>query len=354
MLDRLSDFHFDLPESAIAQKPAVPREAARLLVPEANGFKDCQIADLPQILEKGDLLIVNNTRVIPAQLTGWKGAGRIGLTLHKRLSEARWQAFAKPAKKCTPQTVIRFDEGFTAEVTERLDEGAVNLQFNLSGPALDAAIEKYGAMPLPPYIKRPDGRDAADNQDYQSVFARYKGAVAAPTAGLHFTDRLRSSLVEKQVSFAEVTLHVGAGTFLPVKTEDIHAHKMHSEWGEVSAQTVDAIEKTKQQGGRVICVGTTSLRILEAAYQTQASLHPFKGETDIFITPGYQFGVADMLITNFHLPRSTLLMLVSAFSGHENIMLAYQHAIKAGYRFFSYGDACLLTCTNKAPTASKR
>lgn len=354
MLDKLSDFDFELPAEAIAQKPADPRESARLLYPQGVSFTDHLIADLPDLLRAGDLLVVNNTRVIPAQLTGRKGEGRIRFTLHKREASDSWQAFAKPAKKCTPGTMIAFEEGLSAEVTEKLEDGAVNLRFNRSGTALDAAIEAVGAMPLPPYIKRHDGPDDADKQDYQTVFAQHTGAVAAPTAGLHFTEGLKQRLIEKGVCFSEVTLHVGAGTFLPVKVEAIHAHQMHSEWGEVSAEVVTSIKQTKARGGRIICVGTTSLRILEAAYQAHGDLLPFTGETDIFITPGYQFGVVDMLLTNFHLPRSTLLMLVSAFSGHKQILSAYHHAIEKGYRFFSYGDACLLSCMHKAASDNQQ
>jgi S-adenosylmethionine:tRNA ribosyltransferase-isomerase len=354
MLDKLSDFDFELPAEAIAQKPADPRESARLLYPQGDSFTDHLIADLPDLLRAGDLLVVNNTRVIPAQLTGRKGEGRIRFTLHKREASDSWQAFAKPAKKCTPGTMIAFEEGLSAEVTEKLEDGAVNLRFNRSGTALDAAIEAVGAMPLPPYIKRHDGPDDADKQDYQTVFAQHTGAVAAPTAGLHFTEGLKQRLIEKGVCFSEVTLHVGAGTFLPVKVEAIHAHQMHSEWGEVSAEVVTSIKQTKARGGRIICVGTTSLRILEAAYQAHGELLPFTGETDIFITPGYQFGVVDMLLTNFHLPRSTLLMLVSAFSGHKQILSAYHYAIEQGYRFFSYGDACLLSCMHKAASDNQQ
>ena len=354
MLDKLSDYDFNLPPGAIAQKPVSPREAARLLVPEDGQFCDHHIADLPDLLRPGDLVIVNNTRVIPAQLTGRKGEGRIGFTLHKRLGADSWQAFARPAKKCTPGSQIDFQDGLRAEILDKLEDGAVNLRFNLSGTALEAAIDKIGAMPLPPYIKRPDGADEKDRADYQTMFARHTGAVAAPTAGLHFTDGLKAQMLARGIAFSEVTLHVGAGTFLPVKTEEIARHKMHTEWGEVGAETIEAIAKAKAGGGRIISIGTTSLRILEAAYQAHGKLAPFSGETDIFITPGYQFGVVDMLLTNFHLPRSTLLMLVSAFFGHSEILSAYQYAIEQGYRFFSYGDACLLTCHAKAGTVSSK
>ncbi len=348
MLDKLSDYDFDLPAQAIAQHPVHPREAARLLYLKASQIEDKTIADLPDILRPNDLLIVNNTRVIPAQLFGFRGAGRIGFTLHKRISEDIWQAFAKPAKKCTPGTIIQFADGFHAEILDKADSGIVDLHFNLSGPELDQQIEKTGQMPLPPYIKRPTGSKDSDYQDYQTVFARHAGAVAAPTAGLHFTEKLRARIKDRNIGFAEVTLHVGAGTFLPVKTDLIHQHRMHSEWGNIPEQTVQAIQQARHSGGRIISVGTTSLRILEAAFQKFGKLTPFSGETDIFITPGFQFGVVDMLLTNFHLPRSTLLMLVSAFSGHDAIMAAYQHALNSGYRFFSYGDACLLNCQNKA------
>ncbi len=354
MTDKLSDFDFHLPSGAIAQKPAVPREAARLLFPQAGGFDDLTVADLPRLVRPGDLFIVNNTKVIPAQLSGKKAAGRIGFTLHKKLAPDSWQAFAKPAKKCTPGTLITFDNGLAANVTHKGGDGLVTLCFNRSGDALAQAIELCGVMPLPPYIKRPPGGDEDDRYDYQTVFARHAGAVAAPTAGLHFTDALRQRLEQAGAGFAEVTLHVGAGTFLPVKTETVSEHKMHAEWGTVPDRTVAAINSTRAAGGRVISVGTTSLRILEAAYQTDGHLAAFSGETDIFITPGYKFAVIDMLLTNFHLPRSTLLMLVSAFAGHQLILSAYQHAIDNGYRFFSYGDACLLTCAHNAGNREKR
>ena len=342
----LSDFDYILPEELIAHTPARPRETARLLTAAPGELSDHIIADLPQLLRPGDLLVVNDTSVIPAALIGRRGQGKVRINLHRRLTEDSWLAFAKPAKKCLPGTEISFADGFSAVVNKKAESGEVTLQFNQSGAALDNCLDQHGKMPLPPYIQRPDGANQADRDDYQTLFAAHTGAVAAPTAGLHFTDELRQKLISAGINFAAVTLHVGAGTFLPVKTENIHEHKMHTEWGNVSADTVEAIRHTKASNGRVIAVGTTTLRILEAAFVHHGRLAPFAGETDIFITPGYQFGVIDMLLTNFHLPKSTLLMLVSAFSGYDFIKTVYQHAVVSGYRFFSYGDACLLACQN--------
>ena len=350
----LSDFDYLLPEELIAQTPARPRESARLLMAAVDGISDHIIADLPKLLRPGDLLVVNDTAVIPAALIGSRGKGKVRINLHRRLKEDSWLAFAKPAKKCLPGTEIKFADGFSAVVTQKADGGEVTLQFNQSGAALDSCLEQHGQMPLPPYIRRPDGADEVDRYDYQTLFATHAGAVAAPTAGLHFTDELRQKLISTGINFTAVTLHVGAGTFLPVKTENIHEHKMHTEWGTVSVDTVKAIQQTKATGGRVIAVGTTSLRILEAAFVHHGRLASFTGETDIFITPGYQFGVIDMLLTNFHLPKSTLLMLVSAFSGYDFIKMVYQHAVVSGYRFFSYGDACLLSCQNRFPVLADK
>ena len=351
MLTHLSDFDYDLPPERIAQTPARPRTSARLLHVQGSLLHDHTTSDLPHLLQAGDLLIVNNTKVIPAQLIAHKstgpgtgpgeGTGKIHLTLHHRLSPNMWKAFARPAKKCPLGTALHFDEHLHAEITHKGNAGEITLTFSQFGPILDAAIDRLGSMPLPPYIKRPTPK-ASDKHDYQTIFARHTGAVAAPTAGLHFTSDLTAQLKAANIHLAEVTLHVGAGTFLPVKTQTIADHKMHSEWGEVSLETCDLIHTTQARKGRIICIGTTSLRILEAAYAHHGHLKPFRGETDIFIRPGFRFGVADMLLTNFHLPRSTLLMLVSAFAGHKNIFAAYHHAIDAGYRFFSYGDACLL------------
>ena len=350
----LSDFDYLLPEELIAQTPARPRESARLLIAAVDGISDHIIADLPKLLRPGDLLVVNDTAVIPAALIGRRGKGKVRINLHRRLKEDSWLAFAKPAKKCLLGTEISFADGFSAVVTQKADAGEVTLKFNQTGAALDSCLEQHGQMPLPPYIRRPDGADEVDRCDYQTLFATHAGAVAAPTAGLHFTDELRQKLISAGINFTAVTLHVGAGTFLPVKTENIHEHKMHTEWGTVSEDTVKAIQKTKATGGRVIAVGTTSLRILEAAFVHHGRLASFTGETDIFITPGYQFGVIDMLLTNFHLPKSTLLMLVSAFSGYDFIKMVYKHAIVSGYRFFSYGDACLLSCQNRHPLLVKK
>ena len=341
---QLADFDYHLPEELIAQEPARPRESARLLDTTGPALSDQIIADLPHLLRPGDLLVVNNTSVLPAALIGRRGQGRARINLHRRLSEDTWLAFAKPAKKCPPGTEITFADGFSAVVTDRADGGEVTLRFNVAGDQLNACLDQHGQMPLPPYIRRPDGAGDADRQDYQTMFATHAGAVAAPTAGLHFTDGLRDQLLAAGINFAEVTLHVGAGTFLPVKVDNIRDHKMHAEWGSLSAETVEAIRQARASGGRVVAVGTTSLRILEAAFCHHGYLAPFTGETDIFITPGYKFGVIDMLLTNFHLPKSTLLMLVSAFSGHAFIKSAYEYAVVSGYRFFSYGDACLLAC----------
>lgn len=347
MTERLSDYDFILPEDRIAQHPVSPRDTAKLLDATTHGLQDRIIADLPDLLSENDILVVNNTQVIPAQIYGRKGEGSVGFTLHQRISENCWRAFAKPARKCTPGTVISFSDELTGEISEKYATGEVEICFSLSGDALDTWLEQSGQMPLPPYIKRPKHGDSSDHGHYQTMFAAHKGAVAAPTAGLHFTPELKTRLDEKSVQIAQLTLHVGAGTFLPVKNEEIAAHKMHSEWGQIDAQTVQAIENAKSRGGRVIAVGTTSLRLLESAYHFHGKLAPFAGETDIFIRPGFKFGVCDMLLTNFHLPKSTLLMLVSAFSGYEFIKELYHHAIAEQYRFFSYGDACLLRCTAK-------
>ena len=349
---KLCDFDYELPAGAIATHPAQPRDSARLLDLSGAGMVDRRICDLASLLRAGDLLVVNNTKVIPARLSGMRGAARIGVTLHKHEVDNIWRVFAKPAKKCKPDDVIVFANDFGARVIGRGDGGDVELAFinpvtgsDLDAAAIDAGLGAHGSMPLPPYIARPDGVDDADASDYQTMFASEKGAVAAPTAGLHFTDAVIADLADAGIDVVEVTLHVGAGTFLPVTVDDIAHHKMHSEWGRISTTTAARIAETKANGGRIIAIGTTSLRILEAAAQSNqdgAGIKAFSGETDIFITPGFRFHVVDMLLTNFHLPKSTLLMLVSAFSGMENIRAAYQHAIANGYRFFSYGDACLL------------
>ncbi|MBT5373898.1 MAG: tRNA preQ1(34) S-adenosylmethionine ribosyltransferase-isomerase QueA [Rhodospirillaceae bacterium] len=338
---KVDGFDFDLPRNCIAARPAKPRDAARLLVVH-NGLNDKSIGDLPDLLNSGDLLIFNDTKVIPAQLQGMRGEVRISLTLHKRESSDRWQTFARPAKRLKAGDVIKFGDDFQAEVLGKNAEGTVTLQFNLSGAALDDKIRTNGAMPLPPYIQSIRPPDEADRTDYQTVLAKTEGAVAAPTAGLHFTPELLNQLDERGIGFQTLTLHVGAGTFLPVRSDYVDEHKMHSEWGELSSDTANAINATRKTGGRIVAVGTTSLRILESAADENGTVHPFSGETDIFITPGYKFRAVDLLATNFHLPRSTLFMLVCAFTGTGAMQDAYAHAIDAGYRFYSYGDACLL------------
>ena len=350
---KLADFDYDLPAEAIATHPANPRDDARLLDLVGERMVDRHVRDLPSLLRAGDLLIVNNTRVIPARLIGQRGAARINITLHKheKADDAAniWRVFAKPAKKCIPDDIIHFAPDFAARVLGRGAGGDVELAFinpddgrGLDAAEMDARLAKHGSMPLPPYIARPDGATSADADDYQTMFASQKGAVAAPTAGLHFTDALMTALAQAGVAFAEVTLHVGAGTFLPVTVDDIADHRMHSEWGQIGAETAARIATARAVGGRIIAVGTTSLRIMEACAAQHGRVTAFSGETDVFITPGFRFRAVDMLLTNFHLPKSTLLMLVSAFSGIGRIRDAYRHAIAHDYRFFSYGDACLL------------
>jgi len=348
-------FDFELPADSIALRPANPRDSARMLIVEPGaGLRDRSIADLPLLLEPGDQLVVNDTRVISAQLRG-RRIGRdtepkIEATLIKRLDGSRWQALVRPARKLSPGDVVRFgNEGkvcllghLDAEVERKGDDGEVTLSFSFHGPTLDSAIADLGSPPLPPYIasrRAPDERDASD---YQTMFATSEGAVAAPTAGLHFTPALEAALRQRGVGIHRITLHVGAGTFLPVKVEDTAGHKMHAEWGAVSRDTADALNAARAKGGRVVAVGTTSLRLLESAAAEDGTIAPFSGETAIFVTPGYRFRAVDILLTNFHLPRSTLFMLVSAFSGLETMKRAYAHAISSGYRFYSYGDACLL------------
>jgi S-adenosylmethionine:tRNA ribosyltransferase-isomerase len=348
-------FDFELPAACIALRPASPRDSARMLVVEPDGvLRDRGVADLPQWLEPGDQLVVNDTKVIAAQLSGRRigrdSEPRIEATLIKRLDGSRWQALVKPAKKLSPGDVVRFgNEGkvcllghLDAEVEGKGEAGEVALSFSFHGPALDSAIADLGRPPLPPYIASRRPADERDVADYQTMFAAEEGAVAAPTAGLHFTPQLEAAVRERGVGIHCITLHVGAGTFLPVKADDTHAHKMHSEWGIISRQTADALNAAKANGGRIVAVGTTSLRLLESAVAADGTIEPFSGESAIFITPGYRFRAVDILLTNFHLPRSTLFMLVSAFSGLETMKHAYAHAITGGYRFYSYGDACLL------------
>jgi S-adenosylmethionine:tRNA ribosyltransferase-isomerase len=348
-------FDFELPASSIALRPASPRDSARMLVVQGDGvLRDQIVSDLPRWLEPGDQLVVNDTKVISAQLRG-RRIGRetepkIEATLIRRLDGSRWQALVKPAKKLAAGDTIRFGhEGrvcllghLDAEVEAKGTDGEVTLSFSFHGPALDQAIADLGSPPLPPYIASKRAPDDQDARDYQTMFAASEGAVAAPTAGLHFTPALEAALRKHGVGMHRITLHVGAGTFLPVKVDDTAGHKMHSEWGSISAQTAAALNAARAGGGRIVAVGTTSLRLLESAAGQDGTIAPFEGETAIFITPGYRFRAVDILMTNFHLPRSTLFMLVSAFAGLDTMKQAYAHAIAGGYRFFSYGDACLL------------
>jgi len=338
---KVDRFDFSLPEELIAHRPASPRDSARLLY-IGERISDKNILDLPDLLQEGDLMIFNNTKVIPARLKGKRGEAGIEINLHKRSEGNIWSAFAKPSKKLKKGSSIIFSDDFFAEVTEKLDGGQVVLKFNLENQDFDIALAKYGLPPLPPYISKKREISEEDKETYQTIYAKYDGAVAAPTAGLHFTDSLFKKLDEKGISKAYVTLHVGGGTFLPVKVDDTDDHKMHSEWCTIPPETIEAIEQTKKKGGRIIAVGTTSLRTLESAANADGTINPYTGETDIFITPGYKFKMVDLLFTNFHLPRSTLFMLVSAFAGEEKMHEAYKHAIDEKYRFYSYGDAGLL------------
>ena len=354
---RTSLFDFDLPPERIALRPVSPRDAARLLVVRPGAvpaLEDRIVRDLPDLLQPGDALVVNDTKVIAARLRGCRiGRGadaRIEATLHKRLDGSRWLAFVKPAKRLEPGDVIRFgEEGkvcflgqLDATVEAKGDGGEVTLAFAFHGPVLDQAIAERGDMPLPPYIASRRAPDDKDRSDYQTLFAHEEGSVAAPTAGLHFTGDLIARLKARGVALHRVTLHVGAGTFLPVKAEETAEHKMHAEWGEVDGGTAAWLNAARQNGGRIVAVGSTALRLLESAADDQGRIQPFSAETAIFITPGYRFRAVDILMTNFHLPRSTLFMLVAAFSGLETMKRAYAHAIADGYRFYSYGDACLL------------
>jgi len=339
----LDQFDFELPPETIAQRPVSPRDAARLLLVGEEGLEDKGVLDLPGLLEPGDLLVTNDTRVIPARLLGKRRGAKVEVTLHKMEGPNLWRAFARPAKKLKEGDQVDFAENFSALVQRKGEMGEVSLAFDREGPELMHALEAHGGMPLPPYIKRQGLADAQDKSDYQTLFAEKDGAVAAPTAGLHFTPRLIEALEAKGIKRTTVTLHVGAGTFLPVKVDKVAEHKMHAEYGEVDQATVDLIENTKKAGNKVVAVGTTSLRLLESAVGEDGKLALFAGETDIFITPGYRFKVVDRLLTNFHLPKSTLFMLVSAVAGLETMQAAYRHAIETGYRFYSYGDCSLLT-----------
>jgi S-adenosylmethionine:tRNA ribosyltransferase-isomerase len=338
---RVDLFDFDLPSDRIALRPARPRDAARMLLVEGNQTSDRRVLDLPEILKAGDVLVFNDTRVIPAQLEGRRGEARIGATLHKRESQREWWAFVRNAKRVRDGDVLEFGAGVKASAVGRDEAGAILLHFHGEEP-VELLLERAGQMPLPPYIASKRGTDESDRSDYQTMFAQQSGAVAAPTAALHFTDRLIAALEARGVHREMLTLHVGAGTFMPVKAQDTSNHRMHSEWGRIDQATADRLNSARADGGRLIAVGTTSLRLIESAADEQGRIQPFEGDTAIFITPGYRFKAIDGLMTNFHLPRSTLFMLVSALMGLDVMKSAYNHAIEQGYRFYSYGDGSLL------------
>ena len=347
---KLSDFDFDLPEDLIATRPMTPRSAAKLLFAQGDAFHDKTVGDLLDLFQAGDRLVLNNTRVIPARLNGVRkrhgvqggsGEAKIEVTLLDPDADGCWSALIKPLRKVQVGEVITFSDQFHAELCGKRDGQAI-LRFNLTGDAFDAALEQAGAMPLPPYIASKRAADEQDKEDYQTVFAKHRGSVAAPTASLHFDEGLLDALIAKGVDITYVTLHVGAGTFLPVKVDDVTTHKMHKERGEVTPEAAAEILATKSAGGRVIPVGTTALRLVETAARDTGQIAPWKGATDIFIYPGFEFYVSDALMTNFHLPKSTLIMLVSAFIGAERTKKLYTHAVSRRYRFFSYGDASLL------------
>jgi len=338
---RVDLFDFDLPADLIALRPAKPRDSARLLLVAGDEISDKAVLDLPNLLRPGDTLVFNDTRVIPAQLEGRRGEARIGATLHKREGPRDWWAFVRNAKRLRVGDIVEFGNGVHATVADRDEEGAVLLHFEGEDP-VEILLERAGRMPLPPYIASRRPADQQDRDDYQTMFARKEGAVAAPTAALHFTPSLIERLEENGIRRETLTLHVGAGTFLPVKAEDTSEHKMHAEWGRIDEQTADRLNSVRASGGRLIAVGTTSLRLLESAADESGIIHPFEGDTAIFITPGYRFKAIDGLITNFHLPRSTLFMLVSALMGLEVMKRVYVHAVEQKYRFYSYGDASLL------------
>ncbi len=345
---KLSDFDFDLPEDRIATRPAVPRSAARLLVAQGDDITDTRVSALPGWLRPGDRMVLNDTKVIPARLSGTRErqsaqgrtSARIEVTLLEPRADGNWSALIKPLKKLRPGETVTFSPDLSAEL-DHVEDGQGVLRFNLRGDDFDTALARAGAMPLPPYIAARRAADERDKTDYQTVFARHSGAVAAPTASLHFDDALLADLRDKGIEFTRVTLHVGAGTFLPVKVDDVTTHKMHAEWGRVSATAAAEIAATRAAGGRIIPVGTTALRLIETAARG-GEIAAWEGDTDIFIYPGFDFRVTDALMTNFHLPRSTLLMLVSALMGQDRIARIYNHAVSEGYRFFSYGDASLL------------
>jgi len=344
---RVDLFDFELPPDRIALRPARPRDSARLLLVEGDNISDHQVLDLPQLLRSGDVLVFNDTKVIPAQLEGRRGHASIGATLHKPEGPRDWRAFLRNAKRARVGDTIDFGEGVSASVADKAEDGSALLHFDGDEP-VELLLDRAGRMPLPPYIASKRPPDEADRADYQTMFARAEGAVAAPTAALHFTPRLLEALDERGIGRETLTLHVGAGTFLPVKAEDTSGHKMHAEWGRIGAATANRLNAVRASGGRLIAVGTTSLRLLESAAGDDGIVRPFEGDTAIFITPGYRFRAIDGLITNFHLPRSTLFMLVSALMGLDVMKGAYSHAIAASYRFYSYGDASLLLPERRA------
>ncbi|MEE2969979.1 MAG: tRNA preQ1(34) S-adenosylmethionine ribosyltransferase-isomerase QueA [Pseudomonadota bacterium] len=338
--DRTDLFDFDLPKRLIADTPAVPRDSSRMLEVGTQLY-DRAIGELPDRLRADDVVVINDTRVIPARLTGKRGAAKFEVTLHRQTGSHVWRAFARPARKLAQGDVVTFAPEFSAVVAVKLEAGEIELSFD---PECDLRqkLRDHGAMPLPPYIKRADGASARDGDDYQTIYATHDGAVAAPTAGLHFTPDLFAALADRGIRVERVTLHVGAGTFLPVKADYVRDHRMHAEWGRIDRDTCNIINRARRDGGRVVAIGTTSLRLLESAADTDGTLNPFEDETTIFITPGYRFKIVDLLLTNFHLPRSTLFMLVSAFAGLDRMKAAYEHAKTLRYRFYSYGDATLL------------
>ena len=338
---RVDEFDFELPSERIALRPARPRDSARLLLVAGGEISDRQVLDLPGLLRPGDMLVFNDTKVIPAQLEGRRGEARIGATLHKREGPREWQAFLRNARRVRPGDLIEFEAGVRASVVDKAADGSALLHFHGEDP-VELLLERTGRMPLPPYIASKRPADEEDRSDYQTMFARDEGAVAAPTAALHFTDRLIAAIDDRGVKRETLTLHVGAGTFLPVKSERVADHVMHAEWGRIGAETAERLNSARAAGGRLIAVGTTSLRLLESAAGEDGTIAPFEGDTAIFITPGYCFKAIDGLITNFHLPKSTLFMLVSALMGLDVMKRAYAHAIGAGYRFYSYGDSSLL------------
>lgn len=344
MHDLASDFDFVLPGALIADQPARPRDSARLLhVPQAGPFQDLAVRDLPGLLRPGDLLVANDTAVIPAQLEARRGEAKIGITLDRILPDGTWHALARNARRLRAGDVLTFPgTPNRAEIRDRDAEGGVILRFDTEGAAFDAFLQVAGALALPPYIARPQGPTEQDRTDYATIFSTHRGAVAAPTAGLHFTPGLLAALDAAGVGRRTLTLHVGAGTFLPVRGESIASHRMHAERGVITPETAQAINAARAAGGRIVAVGTTSLRLLESAADPDGTIRPFDGDTAIFIRPGYRFRAVDLLMTNFHLPRSTLFMLVCAFAGYDRMRQAYAHAIETGYRFYSYGDACLL------------